>query len=296
MQVWPEFRNLHVSAPSTAASRSASSKTMNGALPPSSSETFFTLEAHCAISNFPTSVEPVKPSLRTIGADVSTRPISGASSALPVTIPSTPGGSPASSAEPGDSKRGQRCLLGRLQDHRAAGRQRGRSLSRHHRSREVPRRDPGGDADRLLRDDDPAIGHVGRDRVAVDALRLLAEPLQERRRILDLDPRLGDRLSLLGRQQAGERLGVLEHQIRPAAQDARPLLRQQATPRRQCRPRRPEARAPSRPRPSAGLRGSSPRSQGRRPGRSRRSRRGQLEQGQLGDGRHRQIIGSFSPA
>ncbi len=96
MHVWPEFRNLHAIAPATASSRSASSKTMNGALPPSSSETFFTCCAHCAISSFPTSVEPVKPSLRTVGFPVSSPPISGASCAAPVTISKTPSGSPAS--------------------------------------------------------------------------------------------------------------------------------------------------------------------------------------------------------
>jgi hypothetical protein len=97
MHVCPELRNLQVSAPATAASRSASSKTMNGALPPSSSETFLTCPAHWAISSLPTSVEPVKPSLRTTGLDVISRPISGASCASPVTMLSTPGGRPASS-------------------------------------------------------------------------------------------------------------------------------------------------------------------------------------------------------
>src|SRR4051794_41531078 len=60
MQVWPELRYLQVSAPAMAASRSASSKTMNGALPPSSSETFLICPAHWAMSSLPTSVEPVK--------------------------------------------------------------------------------------------------------------------------------------------------------------------------------------------------------------------------------------------
>ena len=41
------LRYFEAIAPSTAASRSASSKTMKGALPPSSSETFFTVAAHC---------------------------------------------------------------------------------------------------------------------------------------------------------------------------------------------------------------------------------------------------------
>ena len=71
---------------------------MNGALPPSSSETFLTCPAHWAIRSFPTSVEPVKPSLRTIGLDVISPPIAGASAASPVTTEKTPGGTPASSA------------------------------------------------------------------------------------------------------------------------------------------------------------------------------------------------------
>jgi hypothetical protein len=55
----------------TAISISASSKTMNGALPPNSSESFLTVPAHCSISNLPTSVEPVKVSLQTIGCEIS---------------------------------------------------------------------------------------------------------------------------------------------------------------------------------------------------------------------------------
>ena len=87
------FRNFDAIAPVTAASRSASSKTMNGALPPSSSESFVTCVAHCAISFRPTAVEPVKLSARTTGLLVSVRPIVSASS--PVTTLNTPAGSPA---------------------------------------------------------------------------------------------------------------------------------------------------------------------------------------------------------
>src|ERR1700691_2869422 len=50
-QVWPMLRNLDWIAPSTAAATWASSKTMNGALPPSSSPTFFTAPA--ALRQFP---------------------------------------------------------------------------------------------------------------------------------------------------------------------------------------------------------------------------------------------------
>jgi hypothetical protein len=91
-QVWPELRYLQATAPATAASRSASSKTMKGALPPSSSETFFTVAAHCAISSLPTSVDPVKESLRTVGLPVSSAPISPE---RPVTTLTTPLGIPA---------------------------------------------------------------------------------------------------------------------------------------------------------------------------------------------------------
>jgi hypothetical protein len=49
---------------------------MNGALLPNSIEVFLTVAAHCSISNLPTSVEPVKVSLRTVGFEVSSPPIS----------------------------------------------------------------------------------------------------------------------------------------------------------------------------------------------------------------------------
>src|ERR1700760_4135995 len=66
-QVWPMLRYFDTMAPSTAESRSASSNTMKGALPPSSSETFLTVFAHCFMSSLPTSVEPVKVNLRPRG-------------------------------------------------------------------------------------------------------------------------------------------------------------------------------------------------------------------------------------
>jgi hypothetical protein len=57
----------------------------------------------------------------------------------------------------------------------------------------------------------------------VDTLPLLAEPLEERRRVADLGLRLGERLALLERQQEGEVVQVLQHQIGPAAQDPRTI-------------------------------------------------------------------------
>src|SRR5690348_11144638 len=93
--VCPALRYFEAIAPATAVSRSASSKTMNGALPPSSSDTFFTVDEHCCMSSLPTAVEPVKLSLRTIGLLVSSPPIVFES---PVTTETTPAGTPARSA------------------------------------------------------------------------------------------------------------------------------------------------------------------------------------------------------
>src|SRR5882672_2580310 len=93
--VWPALRYFDAIAPLTAASRSATSNTTNGALPPSSSDIFFTVPAHCSISTLPISVEPVNVILRTIGFEVSSPPIS---LALPVTQEKTPLGTPARSA------------------------------------------------------------------------------------------------------------------------------------------------------------------------------------------------------
>src|SRR5215469_4140621 len=93
-QVWPALRYFEAMAPLTAISISASSKTMNGALPPNSIEVFFTVAAHCSINSFPISVEPVKVSLRTVGFEVISPPISEAG---PFTQEKTPFGSPARS-------------------------------------------------------------------------------------------------------------------------------------------------------------------------------------------------------
>ena len=75
-QVCPELRNLLAIKPSIASSISASSNTINGALPPSSMVTFCTFSADCAISFLPTAVEPVNEILRTRGLDVKAWPIS----------------------------------------------------------------------------------------------------------------------------------------------------------------------------------------------------------------------------
>src|SRR5258707_1407717 len=94
-QVWPMLRYFETMAPPTAASISASSNTTNGALPPSSSPSFFTPTAACWYRILPTSVDPVKPTKRTAGCSHKTLPIA---EELPVRMLNTPFGTPAFSA------------------------------------------------------------------------------------------------------------------------------------------------------------------------------------------------------
>ena len=95
VQASPMLRIFAMTAPSTASSTSASSKTTKGALPPSSIETRSTCSADCSMSLRPTSVEPVNDSLRVRGSRISgsmTEPLERA-----VMTFSTPAGRPASS-------------------------------------------------------------------------------------------------------------------------------------------------------------------------------------------------------
>ncbi len=71
---------------------------MKGALPPSSSESFFSVGAHCCISLMPTAVEPVNESLRTIGFSQSSAPTSRDAAASAVITLNSPAGMPARSA------------------------------------------------------------------------------------------------------------------------------------------------------------------------------------------------------
>src|ERR1700735_3921455 len=94
MQVWPVAAKIPATTPLAAASRSASSKTMFGDLPPSSTETCAKGDAAPVITAEPTAVEPVNATLSTPGCSASGAPQSGPK---PVTTLNTPGGKPASS-------------------------------------------------------------------------------------------------------------------------------------------------------------------------------------------------------
>src|ERR1700684_2929222 len=81
------------SAPSMAASKSASAKKMLGDLPPSSRVTRLTVSAALFMISLPTAALPVKAILSTPGCATSGAP---ADSPKPVTTLTTPGGNPAS--------------------------------------------------------------------------------------------------------------------------------------------------------------------------------------------------------
>ena len=93
MQICPVCEYARRSASGTALSRSASSQTTNGALPPSSSVTALSCRAACSAIHSPVAVEPVNAILRLIGFVTISAPTVRPG---PVTTFSTPGGMPAS--------------------------------------------------------------------------------------------------------------------------------------------------------------------------------------------------------
>ncbi len=96
MQAWPPPRNFAIIAPATAASRSASSVTTSGALPPSSIDEFTTRSAACLSSTRPMPVDPVNEILRTRGSAIQVDTTADAS--VVGTTLTTPSGTPASTS------------------------------------------------------------------------------------------------------------------------------------------------------------------------------------------------------
>jgi hypothetical protein len=81
MQIWPWFMKAPNAAALTASSRSASSSTISGALPPSSSRHGLEVLGRALGDDPPTAVEPVKLIRFTSGASISAPTTSAASSA-----------------------------------------------------------------------------------------------------------------------------------------------------------------------------------------------------------------------
>ena len=88
VQSWPALKNPPVRIPSTADSRSASSKTITGALPPSSRWATLRSGAAAVATAIPARVEPVMEIIRGTGCAASRAPVSRS----PQTRLTTPGG------------------------------------------------------------------------------------------------------------------------------------------------------------------------------------------------------------
>ena len=100
-QTSPWLTNTPKSAPSTAASKSASAKKMLGDLPPSSRLTFFRVSAAVRMMILPTSMLPVNAILSTSWWATMAAPVSP----KPVTTFTTPLGRPHSSKKRANSRR-----------------------------------------------------------------------------------------------------------------------------------------------------------------------------------------------
>ena len=120
----------------------------------------------------------------------------------------------------GREDRRRRVLLRRLEHEGVAARERGRPHPHGHHRREVERRDPGDDAERLADrvDVDPGRGLLRV--VALEQRRDPADVLDHLDPALHLAQRVGEHLAVLGREQAREVLAVLveelvdaEHQV-----------------------------------------------------------------------------------
>src|SRR6185295_4497037 len=140
------LRIFAIMAPSIAASISASSNTMNGALPPSSIAGLMMLSAASCSSLRPTSVEPVNDTTRTRGS-------------CSIALTTGP------------------------EHDRAAGRERRTDLARRHRGGEIPRRHQHGDAGRFVLHHDARAGRGRIVELADVAHRFLGVPAEELGRI-----------------------------------------------------------------------------------------------------------------
>ena len=143
---WPEFTYIAATSRVITASRSASSSTMLADLPPSSCATRLTVGAALRATSMPARVDPVNDTI----SDVGMRGERGADRRAVALDEVEDAGRHARLGEDlGDDDRVQRRDLRRLEDHRAAGRQRRRDLGADLVQRPVPRRDERAHPDRL---------------------------------------------------------------------------------------------------------------------------------------------------
>ena len=181
---------------------SASSNTMKGALPPSSSDSFLTVGAHCAIRMRPTSVEPVKLRWRTTSLAHSTLPTAMLLAPSAVSTLSTPAGMPArtasSAAASADSGVSSAGLMTTGQPAASAGATLRVIIAIGKFHGVMAAHTPIG----CLQHHQAAVVVEVRQGFAVDALGFFGKPLDEARAVGDFALGLGQRLALLGGHDA----------------------------------------------------------------------------------------------
>ncbi len=213
-------------AAAAAASRSASAKTMLALLPPSSRVTRLSWSAALRMIPWPTSVDPVKQTLRTSGWLVNrsptTEPLPGRTVKTPSGMPASSASSPSRIAVSGVSSAGLRTTV-------LPAASAGREAPAGDGHREVPRHDDGDDAERLLEGDVDA---------ARDGDLLAEEPLRSggvvREDVPDvprLPPRVADRVAGVGDLEPGQLLVVLADEIGEPAQQPATVGRGDGPPR-----------------------------------------------------------------
>ena len=156
----------------------------------------------------------------------------------------------------GDEDRGGRVLLRRLEHERVPAGDRRRPHPHGHHRREVERRDPGNDAERLADriDVDPRRGLLRE--LALQELRDPAAVLDHLEPARDLALRVGEHLAVLEREELRDVLAVLVDELAdPEEELGAPRERQRAPARTRASPPEPRCRPPrprrSRPRRSA---------------------------------------------
>ena len=201
---WPALRVTAATAAETAASRSASSRTIVGDLPPSSRLTGTMRRAAAAITAAPVATEPVNVTWPTSGWSTTAAPVG---SPRPTTMLHAPGRQPRLGEQRGGGEARQRRDLGRLDQDGVSGGERRRDAAGHLAERRVPRRDVRDHPERLAARVDERAVRAG-DRLAAELVRRPRVELEVARGGRDVRAGLAERLAAVARLELGQLFGV----------------------------------------------------------------------------------------
>ena len=225
VQTCPLLRNRAHAAPGTATSRSASSKTISGSMPPSSRLTRFNCSAARTAMRVPTAVDPVNAMHATFGSSMRAAPTS---SPVPVTTLTTPGGKWARAVSTSRNVASGVNSEGLMTTAVPRGERR-RNLPDQQQQRVVERDDGRHDPERLLdREVDLVLGRR-RDGGAIRAAGELGVVLKARRAPLHFVEVLDARLAAFAGEQLRKSRPIAAHQSRGFVQHLAAFERRQAS-------------------------------------------------------------------